>query len=95
MRGFAYGAGGGIRTHGPRRANGFRDRPVMTASILLRGYGRYYNTKTPPVEVIFLIDLYALRLLILVLVAPGVPVDVLIPGEVRIVGACGADGLVA
>ena len=27
---------GGIRTHVPVRANGFRDRPVMTASIPLR-----------------------------------------------------------
>ncbi len=31
-----FGAAGGIRTHVPVRANGFRDRPVMTASIPLR-----------------------------------------------------------
>ena len=30
-----YGGGGGIRTHVPRRANGFQDRLVMAASILL------------------------------------------------------------
>lgn len=29
------GGAGGIRTHGPRKANGFRVRLVMTASILL------------------------------------------------------------
>ena len=31
-----FGGVGGIRTHVPVRANGFRDRPVMTASIPLR-----------------------------------------------------------
>ncbi len=30
------GGAGGIRTHGGLHPNGFRDRPVMTASILLR-----------------------------------------------------------
>ena len=29
------GGAGGIRTHGPRKANGFRVRLVMTTSILL------------------------------------------------------------
>ena len=33
---FTFGGVGGIRTHVPVRANGFRDRPVMTASIPLR-----------------------------------------------------------
>ena len=31
-----FGGAGGIRTHVPVKANGFRDRPVMTASIPLR-----------------------------------------------------------
>ena len=33
---FVFGAAGGIRTHVGFRPNGFRDRPVMTASIPLR-----------------------------------------------------------
>ena len=33
---WTYGGVGGIRTHVPVKANGFRDRPVMTASIPLR-----------------------------------------------------------
>ena len=32
---FLLGGAGGIRTHGPRKANGFRVRLVMTTSILL------------------------------------------------------------
>ena len=32
---FSFGGAGGIRTHGPRKANGFRVRLVMTTSILL------------------------------------------------------------
>lgn len=32
---FLFGGAGGIRTHGPRKANGFRVRLVMTTSILL------------------------------------------------------------
>lgn len=32
---FWLGGAGGIRTHGPRKANGFRVRLVMTTSILL------------------------------------------------------------
>lgn len=31
----SFGGAGGIRTHGPRKANGFRVRLVMTTSILL------------------------------------------------------------
>ena len=33
---FSFGGAGGIRTHGPRKANGFRVRLVMTTSILLQ-----------------------------------------------------------
>ena len=36
---FVTGGAGGIRTHGALLPNGFRDRPVMTASILLRMCG--------------------------------------------------------
>lgn len=35
QRAFLLGGAGGIRTHGPRKANGFRVRLVMTTSILL------------------------------------------------------------
>ncbi len=35
-RSYLYSGEGGIRTLVPRRANAFRVRPVMTASILLR-----------------------------------------------------------
>lgn len=31
----SFGGAGGIRTHGPRKANGFRVRLVITTSILL------------------------------------------------------------
>ena len=36
MDGLYFGGEGGIRTHVPVKANAFRVRPVMTASILLR-----------------------------------------------------------
>ena len=35
VKSFLLGGAGGIRTHGPRKANGFRVRLVMTTSILL------------------------------------------------------------
>ena len=50
-----YGGVGGIRTLVPWRANAFRVRPVMTASIRLHGLYNltYFNEKRPDWQVKF------------------------------------------